>query len=219
MVNFTPNGATRGALGTTVVLPSNFNPYNTTNNTLPVTLVSFLIKSEDGAAAAEWATAAEKNNDYFLLERSSDGDNFEVVGRIAGSGTTTIPRKYIFTDPAPFPGTSYYRLKQVDYDGQSETFKTIPFDNNQKIGDLKIVEVSPNPFTNELRLIADIPEAGVISVEILSMGGAKVWETQSDVQDGRQIMHLQPEIKTPGVYLLRISDTAGKSTVMKVVKR
>lgn len=103
MVNFTPNGATRGALGTTVVLPSNFNPYNTTNNTLPVTLVSFLIKSEDGAAAAEWATAAEKNNDYFLLERSSDGDNFEVVGRIAGSGTTTIPRKYIFTDPAPFP--------------------------------------------------------------------------------------------------------------------
>jgi hypothetical protein len=51
------------------------------------------------------------------------------------------------------------------------------------------------------------------------MGGAKVWESSSEVQDGRQIMHLQPEIKTPGVYLLRISNLSGKSTVMKVEKR
>lgn len=219
MVNFTPNGATRGAAGTTVVLPANFNPYNSSNNALPVTLVSFIVRPEDGVAVAEWETAAEKNNDYFLLERSIDGVSFEVIGRVAGNGTTTIPRSYTYTDDAPYNGTSYYRLKQVDFDGRTETFKTIPYDNNATISTLQIVECSPNPFTTTIRLITDIPQDGMINTELLTLGGAKVWSDVMDVQKGRQIMNLYPELPVAGIYLLRISDSEGHQSVLKVMKK
>ena len=219
VTNFAPNGATVGGAGSTASLGLSFNPYSATNNPLPVVLKYFLVKPENGSAVAEWETASEKNNDYFLLERSENGTDFEIVGRIAGSGTTTIPRKYTYTDDAPYPGTSYYRLKQVDFDGQSETFKTIPFDNNQTLSELKITEVSPNPFTTDIRMIVDVPEEGIIYTDILTVGGAKVWGSTSEVQQGRQIMNLQPEINTPGMYLLRISSDNGKQTVMKVMKK
>lgn len=219
VTNFTPNGATRGGAGLTASLSGTFNPYSATNNPLPVTLTYFLVKPEDQSAVAEWETAAEKNNDYFLLERSEDGVTFDVIGRVAGSGTTTIPRKYTYTDDAPYAGTSYYRLKQVDFDGKTETFKTIPFDYNQTLSELKISEVSPNPFTTDIRMIVDVPEEGIVYTDILTTGGAKVWSTVSEVQEGRQIMNLQPEINTPGIYLLRISSDNGKQTVIKVMKR
>lgn len=219
MANFTPNGATRGAAGLTTTLLSTFNPYSATNNPLPVTLTSFIVKPKDGSALVQWETAAEKNNDYFLVERSSDNEHFEIIGRVMGSGTTTTIHKYELEDPIPLNGTGYYRLKQVDFDGRTETFKIVAFDMNRSVSELTIAECSPNPFTSSIRLITDVPTGGVIQIELLSMGGAKVWENISILPSGRQIMNLYPEVSVPGVYLLRLSDQEGHSTVMKVIKK
>lgn len=219
MVNFRPNGATKGGAGLTVTLLTSFNPYSATNNPLPVTLTSFIVKPDGDAALVQWETASEKNNDYFLVERSNDDENFEVVGRVMGSGTTTNPRKYEYKDLSPVNGISYYRLKQVDYDGKTETFKVIPFEQNRSITELKIAECSPNPFSGSIRLITDIPTEGIINVELLSLNGAKAWESISVVPAGRQILNLYPEVSAPGVYLLRLSDTEGHSSVLKVIKK
>lgn len=219
MVNFTPNGATKGGTGLTVTLLTTFNPYSATNNPLPVTLTSFIVKPEGESALVQWETASEKDNDYFLVERSQDNENFEVIGRVMGSGTTTSPRKYQYNDAIPFTGTSYYRLKQVDYDGHTETFKVVPYEQNRNISELKIIECSPNPFYGSIRLITDIPADGIINTELLSMNGAKVWENISVLQAGRQIMNVYPDVNIPGVYLLRISDTEGHNTIIKVIKK
>lgn len=219
MVNFTPNGATKGAAGLTATLLTTFNPYSATNNPLPVTLVSFIINTKNSNALAEWETASEKNNDYFLLERSEDGENFEVIGRIMGSGTTSAPHKYQYEDNMPLSGTSYYRLKQVDYDGKTETFKTIPFEFNRTVSELRILECSPNPFTTSIRLTADIPAEGILNTELLTIGGTKVWDGIAVVRAGRQIMNFYPEVNSPGIYLLRITDGEGHTTVIKVMKK
>ncbi len=68
-----------------------------------------------------WNTISEKNNDYFLVQRSLNGFNFETIGMVDGNGTTEEEMEYAFTDPAPHNGMSYYRLEQINLDGNSES--------------------------------------------------------------------------------------------------
>jgi hypothetical protein len=85
-------------------------------NPLPVTLDKF-----EGAASAEavtlfWETASEIDNDYFTVQRSSDGVHFENIGTVAGAGTTRERHYYTFRDLQPLRDRSYYRLQQTDFD-------------------------------------------------------------------------------------------------------
>jgi hypothetical protein len=67
-----------------------------------------------------WVTLSELNNEKFLIERSADSRSYRVIGEVAGAGTSLEQQDYHFTDRSPLPGLNYYRLKQVDYDGQYE---------------------------------------------------------------------------------------------------
>ena len=87
-------------------------------NFLPVELTAFEVYPTATTNEVYWQTATEENNDYFILERSQDGFNFEAIGEIEGAGNSLRMLDYYFTDEAPLEGTSYYRLKQVDFDGQ-----------------------------------------------------------------------------------------------------
>lgn len=66
----------------------------------------------------KWSTATETNNDYFLIERSKDGIEFESIINVDGAGFSTKKLTYSTSDNNPLSGLSFYRLKQVDFDGQ-----------------------------------------------------------------------------------------------------
>jgi hypothetical protein len=91
---------------------------------LPIELQSFSCAQRINQMHLEWITSSEINNNYFIIERSSDGVNFEDIGKVSGSGNSNTTLKYDFYDLHPFAGDNYYRLKQVDYDGKNETFGT-----------------------------------------------------------------------------------------------
>lgn len=85
---------------------------------VPVTLLSFTARLQTNKTVLlNWQTTAEINNDHFDVERSTDGLNFNFIGRVAGNGTTSLPHSYSLIDPAPASGLNYYRLRQVDLDG------------------------------------------------------------------------------------------------------
>ena len=65
-------------------------------------------------------TATEVNNDFFTVERTLDGITYEEILQMPGAGNSFSPITYIAYDNEPLPGTSYYRLKQTDYDGSYE---------------------------------------------------------------------------------------------------
>lgn len=218
MVNFTPNGATKGASGQTVSLLSSFNPYSASNNPLPVSMLSFTVSLSGRSALTEWNTAAEINNDYFKVERSWDGYVFEEIGRVKGNGTTSNPHHYSFADDDPFPGTSYYRVTQVDYNGDSEVFPIISFENTRVITEMKVLQVGPNPYHDELRIRVEFPSSNLLKAELLTVDGKKVWETVQQVESGSQVFVLNPQVKQNGVYLLRLTDAQGKSSVTKLVR-
>lgn len=89
-------------------------------NPLPVTWLYFTGENKGEDNVLTWATASEKNNEYFELERSLDAQNWTTIGRIEAAGYSTTTQTYFHTDKnAPF-GRVYYRVKQVDFDGKYE---------------------------------------------------------------------------------------------------
>jgi hypothetical protein len=96
-----------------------------TSTGLPITISTFQARSEEGGALITWKVSTEINNDKMLVERSKDGQRFREIGQVKGRGTSTIPFEYQYFDNNPGVGDTYYRLKQVDFDGTFEYSKVI----------------------------------------------------------------------------------------------
>jgi hypothetical protein len=91
---------------------------------LPVTLSSLAIQKQTNSVILKWQTASELNNDYFVVQHAVDGVNFSEIGKIKGTGNSNATTNYNFTHRNPSNGTNYYRLKQVDFDGNSTLSET-----------------------------------------------------------------------------------------------
>jgi hypothetical protein len=87
---------------------------------LPIELLEFNAVAKESTVELSWATASESNNDYFTLERSRNGVDFDDYAFMDGQGTTDSPFRYNLVDSSPLDGRSYYRLRQTDFDGSVE---------------------------------------------------------------------------------------------------
>ena len=107
---------------------------------LPVTLLNFEVDCENGFTVLNWSTASEINNDYFVIEKSTDAINFSPIATVQGNGNSNSLISYSYTDPTPNFTTTYYRLKQVDFDGKFEYFdvvaSTCTSDNNFNVNQI-----------------------------------------------------------------------------------
>lgn len=99
-------------------LPGNTSQFSLCSVTLPlpVDLISFTATTTSRGVVLSWATADEKNNDYFLVEKSTDGVHFSTIGQVDGHGNSSTYATYGYTDQSDVQGIVYYRLKQVDFD-------------------------------------------------------------------------------------------------------
>lgn len=111
-------------------------PYNPSS--LPIELLEFKGQEKDGVNVISWITSSERNNDYFTLERSRDAINWKVIDYIKGSGNSTTELNYEYLDNNYDSDVyNYYRLKQTDFNGESEIFETIAIYNKSK----KIIKI------------------------------------------------------------------------------
>jgi len=139
---------------------------------LPVEWLSFEAKSIDNQVVVlDWATATEFENDYFDIQRSTDGKDFESIGEVASMGSGAKELNYEFTDNLPYLGTNYYRLKQVDRDGTAEfsEIKTVVIQ-----GDQPFVTVYPNPVRIGENLQVKISQKGDFNCDIYNANGQLV---------------------------------------------
>jgi len=126
-------------------LPEGSN-VNIINGVLPISLIKFDVKQKNELIELQWSTATEINNNYFTLERSIDGNNWEILAYVEGAGDSNYQIDYDYTDEYPYHGISYYRLKQTDFDGKFEYFTPVAV-NNQKVTEtVEIVKVASNGF-------------------------------------------------------------------------
>ncbi len=87
------------------------------NTPTPITLINFQAIKNNSNVNINWQTVSEINNDYFVLEKSKDGIEFNAIENIKGAGNSNVLLNYNIIDYTPYNGISYYRLKQVDYTG------------------------------------------------------------------------------------------------------
>jgi uncharacterized protein YkwD len=92
---------------------------------LPIELMQFTATQEEDKIMLHWATATERDNSHFIIERASNGKDFEAIGQLAGAGNSKTERRYNFVDHKVKSGTHYYRLVQHDQSGKTSTSQVI----------------------------------------------------------------------------------------------
>lgn len=136
-------------------------------STLPIELISFKAKKENSSVQLSWATATEINNDYFTIERSSNGIDFISVKNIKGAGNSNQLNTYTYSKSDIEIDGVYYRLKQTDYDGKFSYSSIVYVAPNEM--EANKVAVYPNPSeTNQIRFNANKPEVYTLSVSTLA---------------------------------------------------
>ncbi|WP_400190324.1 T9SS type A sorting domain-containing protein [Hymenobacter sp. B81] len=179
------------------------------NNPLPVELTALSAEREGSGVQVRWATASEQNNDRFEVLRSADGKTFQLVGTVQGSGTSAQPRSYAFFDAAPLPGLSYYRLRQLDFDGTATLSPVVTVTTDSPAA--AELQVYPNPAADHLTLRVATGE--VVSYRVITLMG-------QPVLSGRYpAARLEVQALRPGTYLLELRTTGGRRLTTRFVKQ
>ena len=193
---YTCNVAVGGCVARTITVTLNSN-----NCGLPVSLVSFTAKvQENKSVLLEWATATERNNDYFRLERSKDLVAFDLVSQVnAKEGQTAQNRTYRFVDATPLSGTSYYRLTQVDLDGTTKVFPAISV-----VLRSEAYGIFPNP-VKDGQFTLNLDEPLTALVNLYSADGRPVGLQKGSATDSSLHLKATQPLST-GVYVLTVAE-------------
>ena len=167
---------------------------------LPISLLSFSCNNKNDSIIINWKTASETNNDYFELQRSENGIQWNTIVKIVGNGNSTVITNYKYIDKSPNWGTSYYRLKQVDFDGKFSYSHSISstFTPNQK----QEIKTYPNPAIKTITV--DIGLGNQNDILILGL-------------DGRDFTKMLPILKIDeSTYSIDISNLEIGTYILKI---
>ncbi len=204
-------GAFRGTTSFTYVVCDNRTPALcdtavvtfTVISPLPVELGLFNGEIKNNGILLKWLTYSELNNDFFELQRSSDGVRFNSIAKVSGHGTTTEMYRYQYLDDKPFGGWNYYRLKQVDFNGEAAITNTVKF-NLSSISNNK-VEIIPNPNNGIFRAKINCDVEGESKITVVSQYGAVLYETSAYCTGQSVIKQIELTNIPKGLYYLLVN--------------
>ncbi len=183
---------------------------------LPVSLVSFdAYVVDDYDVALTWETESEINNSHFVIERSKDGVDFMALVQIPGHGTTNQAHSYRTIDVNPFFGTSYYRLKQVDYDGKEtiEDIKAVTIEQSSEFS----IKLFPNPASKETTLKVISEGESEVFFKLFNMGGQLVKELTLPVFIGQNDIPINLRGVSSGTYFVQAVSKKGHKFSSKLM--
>ena len=184
---------------------------------LPVTLVRFEAKKVGGSILLSWTTGSEINNDFFAVEKSTDAVNFEVIDQILGAGNSNHSIDYSSTDHHTNASRSYYRLKQVDFDGSIAYSKTVEINGSNLENAFFSVALSPNPASNNLLVsFANSQKNSLVNVSISELSGKEVFHSSYALGTQISTSNIDTSNWSAGLYVLSTS-CDGNSSHQKLV--
>ena len=171
---------------------------------LPVDLVYF--KAEVTATrevALTWETASEQNSQRFVIERSTDARAFVPIQEVPAAGNSSGQQLYQEIDPRPFLGTSYYRLKQVDFDGSAYYYNVVSVFIDQTEAQ-NTFRAYPVPASDQVNFDVYSVEDSGGRIAIMGMNGAMIREEVVSFQRGSNTVSIDVSSLVPGHYLARL---------------
>lgn len=176
-----------------------FSPYVLVdkNSPLPVEWLNISADCNNGDATIKWSTASEMNSNYFTVEKSLDGINFSGIQTVQAAGNSSDVNNYSAVDHDAYSGTSYYRVKETDFNGDFNLSSTVIInwcssDNVNVYGSEGTVNVN-----------IDADEDGQYLIEIYDLLGQKLLAENENVSAGNNQFKLTPEIST-SIYLVKV---------------
>lgn len=165
---------------------------------LPIELMAFDAKLDGNEVLLSFATASERNNDHFVVERSADGKNFAPIGRVRGAGNSLTRQDYTFRDVKPLKGANYYRLQQKDFDGSSSSSPV----RLVTVGQSTQFSLAPSPALGTVNLAFETPLADNAVYKVFDLAGRLALEGAFEAESVRQ----QLEVATlpQGIYRIQI---------------
>lgn len=188
-------------------------------NPLPISLLSFTAVPDGNRVKLDWVTASEENNDFFTIEKSKNGVDFVEVLTKPGAGNSNTNIAYGDYDNDPYSGTSYYRLKQTDFNGQFKYSDLVPVEFATADVDIEF-NIFPNPASASFGDVVQftINTEGMneqpLVINILDMSGRIV--STKNTQTNRSILQaelVQSSMLSPGMY--SVVAIIGKKQVVK----
>jgi hypothetical protein len=179
---------------------------------LPVNFISVEASNQGGKVVLQWVTASEENNDFFTVERSKDGQSWEMVTTVQGTGNSSQPLGYQAYDQTPYNGTSYYRIKQTDLDGTTGYSKAVPV---KVLPTGAGIMLFPNPVKDgklHLTFAEDLP---VRTLALTNMLGQVVYEQTID--PAAQVT-VDLYAQSPGVYFVTLTGPGYRSVHKLVIE-
>lgn len=165
---------------------------------LPVELISFDGINKGSENELSWSAASEINNNYYSVERSTDGMDFIEIGRIQGAGNSNYQTDYQFTDEHPEEGVNYYRLRQTDFN-QAYTFSQMISLNVEA----STLFVYPNPAHDKIHVNLNKLPINDGIVQVFDAQGKLVWNEQ--LNESQTNFQLSTESFPQGLYFMQLN--------------
>ncbi len=181
---------------------------------LSVNLIDFNAKNvNDKSALLNWTTTAEINNDRFEIERSTSNTNFETIGSVAGNGTTSKSHAYTFTDNDPEDGTNYYRIKQIDKNGNISYSSIVSVRFN-----FRKIEIFPNPAHDKIYIRNNnkFSNQQNLKIQLLDFSGKVLYNQVSKSNIDNIITVNIPAKFSNGMYLIMVTNSKGEKQGDKI---
>lgn len=173
----------------------------------PVTLSNWTATLKQSGILLEWSTLSELNNNYFLVERSHNGRDFQPLFEVKGETSSKEEKQYQFLDDSPIAGPNYYRLKQVDLDGTQASFGII---SQTWLEEKSRVQFSSHLVTN----IIEVNLSSEASLHLFSTAGQKL--KQWHLSQGYHALSITDLPK--GLYLLKATSHGQEIESTKLIK-
>ncbi len=173
---------------------------------LPVELLDFTAQKKDKTVDLNWQTASEKDNAGFELERSSDTEDWARIGFVESQGNSNGLQEYSHLDIAPLSGNNYYRLKQIDLDGQFEysTIRHVLFIEDNTVA----LSVYPNPSSGQFTISINNPNRAEAIVQLFTSSGSLFWKQNFSV--GEMPEHWEKEFTLEQMEMFFIVSQVGE---------
>jgi len=181
---------------------------------LPVEMLYFRNTCESGSSILEWATGSEINSSHFLVERSADGMDWKEIGRVNSAHQSTMETQYIYVDDrAKEMSEGYYRIRQVDLDGQVTESEIVPME--RCISNEPWLSIAPNPTEDGVQVMIDVNDSFGTSarLELMDATGRPVMSQRMPLTKGRNTVDMDMGAVAKGTYLLLL--VQGDGTIMQ----
>lgn len=182
---------------------------NASASPLPIELLYLKGDLCEKGVCLEWATASERNNDFYTIEKSSDGVNFQTLNQISSmsiNGNSDVKLTYYDIDKEPLNGVNYYRLKQTDFNKTFNYSKTIAVSLSSQTG-IKFT-VYPNPNSGEFYIdFSGIENSHELEIKLTDMMGKNLFSNKLTISEDntKHIKILPDHYLESGIYLCKLS--------------